>query len=224
MPTAGHPVVYGELLEAGDDAPTMLLYGHYDVQPEEPLELWESDPFEAEQRGENLYARGASDMKGQVMASINAVEAALQNGGIGFNLKFLIEGEEEIGSENLDIFIQENKDLLACDFSLNPDAGMLAADKPTITYSLRGMAYFEIHVEGPDHDLHSGMYGGAVRNPINELARLIGGMMDEDGRIMLPGFYDSVRDLDDEERAELGRLPLGDDFLYKQHGSTSFMG
>ncbi|KAA3647093.1 MAG: dipeptidase [Chloroflexi bacterium] len=224
MPTGGHPVVYCEYLEAGDDAPTMVIYGHYDVQPVEPLDLWESDPFAGTERDENLYARGASDMKAQVLASINAVEALMQNGGLGVNIKFLIEGEEEIGSPNLDTFIEKNKDLLACDFALNPDAGMLGPDTPTITYALRGLAYFEVHVEGPDHDLHSGIYGGSVRNPVNELARLIGGMMDENGHITLPGYYDSVRDLDDEERAELARLPVDDAFILENTGAPAVWG
>ncbi len=224
METGGHPVVYGDYLKAGDDQLTMVIYGHYDVQPIDPIELWDSNPFEAELRDGNLYGRGASDMKGQVMASINAVEALMKHGGMPVNIKFLIEGEEEIGSPNLGAFIEKHKDLLTCDFALNPDGGILAADQPTITYSLRGLAYFEINVEGPDHDLHSGIFGGSVLNPANELARLIGGMHDENGRITLPGFYDSVRDLDAEERAQLDRLPAKEDFYLKQTGAPALWG
>jgi acetylornithine deacetylase/succinyl-diaminopimelate desuccinylase-like protein len=164
-PTALHPVVYGELLKAPENAPTVLIYGHYDVQPAEPLENWHSDPFEPEIRGENLYGRGASDMKGQTMACIFAVEAALSQGTLPINVKFMIEGEEEIGSPNLGQFMKEHSDLLACDFALNTDTGMLAKDVPTITYGLRGLAFFELRVYGPAHDLHSGLFGGVVHNP-----------------------------------------------------------
>ena len=202
----------------------MVIYGHYDVQPVEPLALWESDPFGATERNENLYARGASDMKAQVMASINAVEAMLEHGGLRLNIKFLIEGEEEIGSPNLDAFIEANQDLLGCDFALNPDAGMLGPEIPTITYALRGLAYFEVHVEGPDHDLHSGVFGGSVRNPVNELARLVGSMMDDEGRIQLPGFYDSVRELSPEERTELANLPMDDTYVLTNTGSPGVWG
>jgi acetylornithine deacetylase/succinyl-diaminopimelate desuccinylase-like protein len=163
-PTTGHPVVFGEYLNAGSDKPTILIYGHYDVQPPEPLELWETPPFEPTQRGENLYGRGASDMKGQVIASLKSVEAYTQTGELPINIKFIIEGEEEIGSPSLGSFIAEHKELLSCDFALNPDAGMLGAEYPTITYGLRGLAYFEINIQGPQHDLHSGEFGGAVRN------------------------------------------------------------
>ena len=163
-PTEGHPVVYGDMLNSGPDRPTVLLYGHYDVQPVEPLELWQSPPFEPEQRGENLYGRGASDMKGQVIASMKAIEALVHNGGFPVNLKYFIEGEEEIGSANLEGFIATHKELLASDFALNPDAGMIAKDTPTITYGLRGLAYFELRVYGPDHDLHSGLFGGVIHN------------------------------------------------------------
>lgn len=224
METGGHPVVYGETHAGGPEATTLVIYGHYDVQPPDPLELWESEPFTPTLRGENLYARGASDMKGQVMASINAFEAVAKHGGMPINVKFLIEGEEEIGSPNLAKFIGDHKALLACDFALNPDAGMIAADLPTITYALRGLAYFEIRLWGPDHDLHSGIFGGSVRNPANELARLIGGMHDEQGRVTLRGFYDRVRELDDEERAELARLPVDERFYLEQTGAPALWG
>jgi acetylornithine deacetylase/succinyl-diaminopimelate desuccinylase-like protein len=224
FPTVGHPVVYGELLNAGADKPTALVYGHYDVQPAEPLELWQSPAFEPQVRGENLYGRGASDMKGQVLISLKAAEAWIQNGGLPINLKFLIEGEEEIGSPHLDEFILANKDLLACDFAINPDTGMIGVETPTITYGLRGLAYFEIRLNGPEHDLHSGGFGGAVHNPAQALCELIAGMHDKHGRVTLPGFYDPVRPLSAEERVELARLPMGEDFYLQQTGAPALHG
>ena len=224
MPTGGHPVVYADFLTAGDDKPTVVIYGHYDVQPTDPIELWESDPFAAEIRDGKLFGRGTSDMKGQVMASIHAVEAWMKQGGMPINIKWLLEGEEEIGSPSLGKFIENNKDLFACDFALNPDGGILAEDLPTIPYSLRGLAYLELTLFGPAGDLHSGQFGGAVLNPANELARLIGGMHDENGRITLPNFYDSVVELDDEERKELARLPQDEAFYLEQTGSPKLWG
>ncbi len=223
-PTSGHPVVYGEARAARAGAPTILVYGHYDVQPATPEDLWESPPFQPTVRGENLYARGATDMKGQVMATLAALEAVSATGELPVNLKFLIEGEEEIGSPNLAAFISQHRDLLACDVSLNPDAGMLAPDQPTITYALRGLAYFEIRVYGPRQDLHSGVYGGVVHNPAQALAELIAGMHDEQGRITLPGFYDRVRPLDEEERAELARLPQNEQFYLEHTGVPALWG
>ena len=223
-PTLGHPVVYAERLKAGSLAPTMLVYGHYDVQPPEPLELWKSGPFEPTLRGEYIYARGVTDMKGQVEAVLNAVEAVQSTGPLPINIKFLIEGEEEIGSPSLTKFISENKELLSCDFALNPDTGMLNIDVPTITYALRGMAYFELRVYGPDHDLHSGVFGGAVHNPAQVLCELIAGMHDDQGRVTLPGYYDSVLDLEEEERAELARLPVTRDSMLEQCGAPDLWG
>ncbi len=224
MPTGGHPVVYGESLSAGEAAPTVLIYGHYDVQPADPVDLWKSGPFEAEVRGDNLYGRGATDMKGQVLASIKAVEALARNGALPVNLKFLIEGEEEVGSPNLGKFIREHKELLACDVALNPDTGMIAPDKPTITYGLRGLAYFEVRVYGPDHDLHSGVFGGTVYNPAQALCELIAGMHDSNGHVTLPGFYDKVRDLEEEERAELSRLGVNEAVYLDQTGAPALWG
>jgi acetylornithine deacetylase/succinyl-diaminopimelate desuccinylase-like protein len=163
-------------------------------------------------------------MKGQVMASINAVEAVIKHGGLPINIKFLIEGEEEIGSPNLGSFIEKHKELLACDFTLNPDGGILGAEWPAIPYALRGLAYFEIRVQGPSGDLHSGVFGGAVVNPANELARLIGGMHDKDGKITLPGFYDSVRELDKDERNELAKLPMNEAYYLKHSGAPALDG
>ncbi len=223
-PTDRHPVVYGELLEAGVDKPTVLIYGHYDVQPPEPLDLWKSPAFEPTVRGENLYGRGASDMKGQVIITLKAVESLARTGELPVNIKFILEGEEEIGSPNLPTFISAHKDLLACDFALNPDTGMIGADVPTITYGLRGLAYFELHVSGPDHDLHSGIYGGVVHNPAQALCELIAGMHDKNGRITLPGYYDKVRSLSNEEHQQLSHLPMDEDFYLKHTGAPNLHG
>lgn len=207
MPTGGHPVVYGDWLNAGKDAPVMMIYGHYDVQPVDPLELWKSDPFKAEVRGENLYARGSSDMKAQVMASIYAVESVLKSGGLKVNIKWLIEGEEEIGSEHLGEFIKKHKGMLKADFCLNPDAGMLGPNQPAIVTGLRGLMYAELRVYGPSKDLHSGGFGGTIHNPAQALAELIAGMHDKKGKVTLPGFYDKVRKISAKEHAEFKRLP-----------------
>jgi acetylornithine deacetylase/succinyl-diaminopimelate desuccinylase-like protein len=224
LATAGHPVVFGEFLSAGAGSPTVLVYGHYDVQPAEPLELWESGAFTPTKRGESLYGRGVSDMKGQVMAALKAIEAIKHAGKVPVNLKFLFEGEEEIGSPSLGEFIARHKKLLACDFALNPDTGMISSDVPTITYALRGLAYFELHIYGPDHDLHSGTFGGVVHNPAQVLCELIAGMHDHQGRVTLPGFYTKVRPLDAGERAELARLPMGEDFYLAQIGAPALWG
>ncbi|MFH1183981.1 MAG: dipeptidase [Chloroflexota bacterium] len=224
MPTAGHPVVYGEWLGAGESAPTVMLYGHYDVQPPDPLELWVSPPFEPDVRGEHLYARGSADMKGQVLACLKAVESIVRTGHLPVNIKWLIEGEEEIGSEHLDVFIKEHKGLLACDFCLNADAGILAADEPSITTGLRGLAYYELRIHGPRKDLHSGLYGGIVHNPAQALAELIAGMHDSKGRVTLPGFYDKVRKLSKKERQGYARLPLKKKLFLEQTGVPALWG
>ncbi len=224
LPTGGHPVVFGEKMQAGADAPTVLIYGHYDVQPDEPVELWESDPFTPEVRGDYLYARGATDMKGQIMVALKAIESIQHIGKLPVNAKFLIEGEEEIGSPNLGQFIQSHKDLLACDFALNPDGGILNPDLPTITNALRGLAYFEVRLYGPAHDLHSGTFGGVVHNPAQVLCELIAGMHDDQGRVTLPGFYDKVRHLDQDERQELNRLPIDENTILGMSGALSLWG
>jgi acetylornithine deacetylase/succinyl-diaminopimelate desuccinylase-like protein len=223
LPTAGHPVVYAESLGA-PGKPTLLIYGHYDVQPPDPLDLWKSGPFEPDERGEHLFARGVTDMKGQVLAAIKAVESIIRTGELPINVKFLIEGEEEIGSPSLDAFLDRNRELLACDLVLNPDAGILGPDTPTIAYGLRGLAYFELRIYGPDHDLHSGVFGGAVHNPAQVLCELIAGMHDDQGRITLPGFFDAVRPLDAEERAELARLPITEASVLTQTGAPALWG
>jgi len=224
MPTRGHPVVYAEWLGAGKSAPTVMIYGHYDVQPVDPLELWKSDPFDAVVGGDYLFARGSSDMKGQVVASLKAVEAIVRTTGLPVNIKWLVEGEEEIGSLNLGEFIKDHKELLACDFCLNPDAGMMGADKPTITTGLRGLAYFELKVYGPNKDLHSGLFGGAVHNPAQALVELVAGMHDKNGKITLPGFYDNVRKLSKQERADFKRLPASNKELLEQTGVPALWG
>jgi acetylornithine deacetylase/succinyl-diaminopimelate desuccinylase-like protein len=224
LPTNRHPVVFGQSLAAGGSAPTVLVYGHYDVQPADPIELWESAPFEPTVKGDNLYARGAADMKGQVVAHLQAVEAMVKNGGLPINIKYMLEGEEEIGSPSLEAFIEAHRDLLAADLSLNADAGILAADTPAITYALRGLAYFELRLKGAKGDLHSGRYGGVVDNPANVLAHLIDGMKDRQGRILLPGFYDKVRSVSDEERADLAELPMDEAWWKEQAGVTELFG
>jgi acetylornithine deacetylase/succinyl-diaminopimelate desuccinylase-like protein len=223
MPTAGHPVVYGEWLGA-PGKPTMLVYGHYDVQPVDPIELWQTGPFEPTEVDENLFGRGTSDMKGQVMAALSALESVARTGGLPVNLKFLLEGEEEIGSPSLDQWIVEHKDLLKSDFCLNPDAGMMGKEYPTITYGLRGLVYFELRIYGPGHDLHSGLAGGIVHNPAQALAELIAAMHDTDGRILLPGFYDSVRTLSTAEHADFARLPERDVDLLAMTGVPALWG
>ena len=225
MPTeGGHPVVYGDLIHKLG-APTVLVYGHYDVQPADPVDLWETGPFEPQVRGDLLYGRGSSDMKGQALATFHAIEALMKGGGeLPVNVKFLLEGEEEIGSKNLEPFLRKHADRFKADVSLNPDAGMMGADMPTITYGLRGLAYFEIHVSGPKADLHSGLYGGAVHNPAQALAELIARMHDKRGRITLPGFYDSVRPISKKERADFARLPNDDAHYLQETGVPSLWG
>ncbi|MDX2063162.1 MAG: dipeptidase [Bacteroidia bacterium] len=209
LPTPGLPIVYAEF-RVGPDAPTVLIYGHYDVQPAEPFELWESPPFEPRLGllggEEKIFARGACDDKGQVYMHVKATEALLRNGGLPCNLKFFIEGEEEVGSEHLAQAILDHKDRLACDVVLISDTAMIANDHPSITVGLRGIAYMEVSVYGPNRDLHSGVYGGAVANPINVLCELIAQLKDEQGRITIPGFYDAVEELSAEERAEMARI------------------
>jgi acetylornithine deacetylase/succinyl-diaminopimelate desuccinylase-like protein len=207
MQTDGYPVVYGDWLHA-EGKPTVLIYGHYDVQPPEPLELWTNPPFEPTVRGDSIYARGSVDDKGQVFMHLKSLEAVMKTrGGLPLNVKIIIEGEEEIGSPNLAPFIAKHRDLLKCDAVMISDTTMYDYEMPGITYGLRGLAYFEVHVTGAKGDLHSGMFGGAVANPINALCELIAKMKDEKGRIQLPGFYDDVIDVSPQERAELARLP-----------------
>jgi acetylornithine deacetylase/succinyl-diaminopimelate desuccinylase-like protein len=223
LPTAKHPVIYGEHLKAGKERPTLLYYGHYDVQPPDPLTLWKTPPFDPTVVGENMYGRGASDMKGQMIAFLEALESMARQGGFPVNLKVLLEGEEEIGSPSLQAFIEQHRDMLRCTYCLNGDGGIQAPDLPSITCTLRGMAYFEIRVHGPAGDLHSGEFGGAVENPANVLCRVIAGMQDKQGRVMLPGFYDKVRPLSKQERKE-GRRPLRSDDWWLEHTGVPALG
>ena len=193
FPTSRHPIVYGEY-KKDPEKPTVLLYGHYDVQPTDPLADWETPPFSPQIRGDYIYARGASDMKGQVWTFTSALESILGTGDLPINIKLLIEGEEEIGSPSLNGFLEKHKAMLKSDLVLNTDAGMLAPDKPTIVYGLRGMAYFELRIFGPNADLHSGVFGGVVGNPANILCQVIADMHEEHHRVTLPGFYDHVRE------------------------------
>jgi acetylornithine deacetylase/succinyl-diaminopimelate desuccinylase-like protein len=223
MPTDLHPVVYGEYL-SNSELPTILLYGHYDVQPPDPLDQWKSLPFEPEIRTGKLFARGATDMKGQLMVAIKAVESLLKEGGLPLNIKFILEGEEEIGSPSMDAFLNQNSSLLDADMVLNLDAGMASRGIPTITYGLRGLAYFEVHVRGPQTDLHSGLFGGVVHNPAQALCELIAGMHDTNGRVTLPGFYDRVLLLSKEERELLARSPTDEQHYRTQTGVPNLWG
>ncbi len=213
-PTAGFPIVYGEkIIDA--KLPTVLVYGHYDVQPADPIELWHSNPFEPIIKDEKIYARGACDDKGQMYMHVKAFEIMMQTNSLPCNIKFMIEGEEEIGSENLAVFVKQNKKKLAADIILISDTGIVANDTPSITVGLRGLSYIEVEVAGPNRDLHSGLYGGAVANPINILCEMIAKLKDEKNHITIPGFYDDVEILSEEERSEMAKVPFSLD-EYKQ--------
>ena len=212
--TAGHPVVTGQWTGTAG-RPTLLIYGHYDVQPVDPLELWERNPFEAHIRDERIIARGAADDKGQLFMHLKAVEAIHQTGNrLPVNLKFVLEGEEEIASPSLPEFLKSHRELLTADVALVSDSAMWAAGVPAITYGLRGLSYLEVELTGPNRDLHSGTYGGAVANPAEMLARLLAQVKDEKGRILMPGFYDKVKELSPQERELLSRVPF-DEEQYK---------
>ncbi len=224
IPTPGHPVVYGEWLGAGLSAPTMLIYGHYDVQPAALEDGWTSDPFEPVERDGRLVARGASDDKGQVFAQMKAAEALLATGGAPVNLKFLIEGEEEIGTPHLGAVLAAQRERLRADMCVISDTGMHTPEQPTIVYGLRGMAYMEIEVWGPKHDLHSGGYGGIVYNPAQALAEIVAALHDAEGRVAVPGFYDDVLPLSEAERAELARSAPTEAQWAQETGVTRFWG
>lgn len=222
--TKGHPVVYGDWLNA-PGAPTILFYGHYDVQPVDPVELWESPPFEATVRDGEIYARGAADDKGQVFMHLKAIEAHLQKGGgLPVNMRLLIEGEEEVGSAHLDEVIRDNKAMLAADVVVISDSAMFDRGVPSICYSLRGLVYFQIDLRGTTSDLHSGVFGGAVANPAMVLAQVLAQMKDRGGRIKIPGFYDDVRPLSDEERAAWKTLPFNEKKYRKDLGAPKLFG
>ena len=211
--TKGYPIVYGEKT-IDSSLPTVLVYGHYDVQPADPIDLWHSPAFEPVVKATELhpegaiFARGACDDKGQMYMHVKAFEAMMQSNELPCNVKFMIEGEEEVGSENLGIFVKEHKEKLKADIILVSDTGMLANDVPSITTGLRGLSYVEVEVTGPNRDLHSGLYGGCVANPINILAKMIASLHDENNHITIPGFYDRVVELSDEERAEMAKAPF----------------
>ena len=222
--TPGHPVVYGEWLGA-PGAPTILFYGHYDVQPVDPLHLWTTPPFEATVRDGEIYARGSADDKGQVFMHFKAVEAHLkQNGKLPVNMKFVIEGEEEVGSENLDNYIKAHKDQLKADVVVISDSPMFDRGIPSICYGLRGLAYFQIDLRGSKSDLHSGSFGGAVANPAMVLAQLLSQMKDKSGRVKIDGFYDDVVDLRPEERAEWEKLPFNEKKYKAELGAPKLFG
>jgi acetylornithine deacetylase/succinyl-diaminopimelate desuccinylase-like protein len=222
--TPGNPVVYGEWLGA-PGAPTILFYGHYDVQPVDPLDLWESPPFEATVRDGEIYARGAADDKGQVFMHFKAIEAHLRkNGKLPVNIKVIIEGEEEVGSKNLDTFVKANKELLAADVVVISDSAMFDRGVPSICYSLRGLVYFQVDLRGSSSDLHSGVFGGAVANPAFVLAQMLAQMKDKGGRIKIPGFYDDVRPLSEEERAAWRQLPFSEKKYRKALGAPKLAG
>jgi len=225
--TSGNPVVYGEkIIDA--KLPTVLVYGHYDVQPADPLNLWNSPPFEPVIKDEKIYARGACDDKGQMFMHIKALETMLKTNSLPCNVKFMIEGEEEVGSSNLGKFLEDNKERLKSDVILISDTGLIANDIPSLDVGLRGLCYMEVEVTGPNRDLHSGTYGGAVGNPINILCEMIASMKDKNNHITIPGFYDDVIELSAEERSEMAKTPFSLD-AYKKDldindicGETSF--
>lgn len=213
MPTEGNPVVYGEKFVSAD-VPTVLVYSHYDVMPAEPLELWKSDPFDPVIRDGRIWARGADDDKGQAMMQVKGFETAIAEGLLRCNVKFLFEGEEEIGSTSLEAFCEAHKELLKADIILVSDTSMVSKEVPSLTTGLRGLAYWEVEVTGPNRDLHSGHFGGAVANPINVLCKLMADITDADGRITIPGFYDDVEEVSEAERQMIAQVPF-DEAKYK---------
>lgn len=223
--TAGNPIVYAEWLGAGEHALTVLIYGHYDVQPaDDPDNLWKTDPFEPVIRDGKLYARGSADDKGQTFTQIKAIQSMLVASGLPVNVKFVIEGEEENGSDHFYPFLDEHADLLKADVTVISDTSMLGLDHPSIVYGLRGIVSFEIEVRGASHDLHSGAYGGLVHNPLHALVDILAAMHDANGSVSVPGFYDRVRIPDADERAELAKTPFPMDRLKNETGLDKFWG
>ena len=233
--TAGYPIVYGDKI-IDPKLPTVLVYGHYDVQPPDPLELWQSGPFDPVIKNTDIhpegaiFARGSCDDKGQFYMHVKAFELMMKTNSLPCNIKFMIEGEEEVGSENLGFFVKENNERLQCDAILISDTGIISNDTPSITTGLKGLSYLEVEVTGPNRDLHSGLYGGAVANPINILCEMIAKMKDENNHITIPDFYENVIDLSDEERAEIARAPFSlDEYkkaldlsdIHGEHGYTT---
>lgn len=225
MPTAGHPVVYGDWLHAGSDKPTVLVYGHYDVVPASKSDGWDTEPFEPVIKDGKIWGRGTTDDKGQLFTHVKAVESYLKSGGVPpVNVKYLIEGEEEISSPNLRPFIETHLELLAADVCVISDSSMRSIDEPAITYSLRGMTYIELTVEGPKDDLHSGFYGGAVHNPALALSQLLARMFDENNAIAVPGFYDDVVPISDREREEIAKSEMSDQDIMDATGVPQVWG
>ncbi|MGV8050540.1 MAG: dipeptidase [Anaerolineaceae bacterium] len=224
FPTEMHPILFAEKRAFIPNAQTLLVYGHYDVQPPNPLDEWSTPPFEPAIRGENLFARGASDMKGQIMAGLIALDSVLKTSQLPLNIKFLFEGEEEIGSPSLDSFIESHQELLKCDMVLNPDAGMIGPNSPTIVYGLRGLLYFEVRIDGPKADLHSGLFGGNVANPAIVLSEIIAKLHNPDGSVAIPGFYDRVLPLTPEEKAKIASVPNPDENYLKITGVPQLYG
>ena len=221
--TPGHPVVYAEkFVDAAK--PTVLVYGHYDVQPADPYELWHTPPFEPTIRNERIYARGACDDKGQFYMHIKAIEAMVATDGLPCNVKVMIEGEEEVGSDHLGLFVTEHRDMLKADVILISDTSIISNETPSLEMGLRGLSYVEVQVTGPNRDLHSGVYGGGVANPINVLCEMIASLHDENGRITIPGFYDNVADLSDTERSELAKAPFDLEEYKRDLGIGDVMG
>jgi len=223
METKGHPIVYGEKM-VDPKKPTVLVYGHYDVQPPDPLNLWNSPPFEPTVRDGKIYARGSCDDKGQVYMHIKAFEILMKHNLMSCNVKFMIEGEEEVGSDNLGTFVKENKAKLKADVILISDTSLISLDQPSITAGLRGLSYMEVEVTGPNRDLHSGVYGGAVANPANVLSKMIASLHDEHGRVAIPGFYDKVSELTSAERKLLNEAPFSLDEYKKELGIDEIAG
>jgi acetylornithine deacetylase/succinyl-diaminopimelate desuccinylase-like protein len=224
LPTGGPPVAYGEWLRA-PGRPTVLVYGHYDVQPVDPVDLWTTPPFDPQVRNGELYARGAADDKGQLHLHWKAIEALMRvEGRLPVNVKFLIEGEEEVGSAHLDAFLDRHRELLKADVAVVSDSSWFARGLPSICYGLRGLTYMQVNIKGPDADLHSGAYGGSIANPIQVLCEIIAQLKDSRGRINVPGFYDDVRPLEDEERRELARLPFDEERYRGELGVSEVFG
>ena len=223
MPSAGNPLVYAEKF-VDENAKTILIYSHYDVMPAEPLELWNSNPFEPIVKDGRIWARGADDDKGQAMIQVKAFEYIVKNGLLKNNIKFIFEGEEEIGSPSINAFLKEHKELLKADIILVSDTSMLSAELPSLTTGLRGLAYWQVEVTGPNRDLHSGHFGGAVANPINVLCEMIAKMTDEDGKITIPGFYDDVEELSKEERDMIASIPFDEEGYKKAIGVKALRG
>jgi acetylornithine deacetylase/succinyl-diaminopimelate desuccinylase-like protein len=224
IPTVGNPLVYGESLLAPGQ-PTILVYGHYDVQPSDPDDKWESPAFEPTVRGGNIYARGATDDKGQMYLHLNAIEAWMKTvGKLPINVKVIIEGEEEVGSAGIGDALSTLKDRLSCDAVVISDSSMYAPDQPAITYGLKGICYFEIYLDGPKRDLHSGTFGGSVKNPINALTEMLAQLVDPDGRVRVPGFYDDVLPLSEAERTSIARLPFSDEEYKSEMGVDDLFG